>query len=55
MVERIVCKLIDSQSKLDRECSYNNFENKQSQRTNMYEKKSEVLLYKMNKHKIIMD
>ena len=30
----------------------NNFENKQNQRTNIYEKKSEVRLHKMNKHKI---
>ena len=52
MAKRIVRKLINSQSKLDKECSQNNFENKQTQRTNIYEKKSEVLLYKMNKHNI---
>ena len=55
MVERIVRQLVNSQSKLDRECSKNNFENKKIQRPNIYEKKSEVLLYKMNKHKLIMD
>ena len=40
MAERIVPKLINSQSKLDRECSLNDFEKKQNQRINMYKKKS---------------
>ena len=43
MIERIVRQLINSQSKLDRKCSYNNFEYNQGQRTNIGEKKSKVL------------
>ena len=51
MIERTVRKLISSQSKHDRECSQNNFENKQCQRTNIHGNKSKVLQYKKIENK----
>ena len=44
LVDRIACQLANIT--LDRRCSFNNIENEQSQRTNLFKKKTKVLLYK---------
>ena len=58
MVDKIVSRLIDSQSKHDRECSNvlkTSLKISKGKEQIHMEKKSDVLLYKMNKDKIMTE